>query len=295
MRKNNKLFKIFIPVMLFSVLIAITFASLALSITYIEDTGNINMKSPLAIFFVITILAALVTPIIFVFLFKDLRITRTKRDLLSTKITSAILTLIIIAFEICDLIYIIKLGVSSSQFDAWRFVRFLLAFLVIVHLIFEVLPSKINLPLAVKYTANAAIPLYTVASILTIYFYKGAEPLPEYFEILFIISYSLITLFTLFDFKWKLISTNAKAYVALSSVAFVFGTTVSMASIMGTISRKGIFAPEQAAICVFEMILILALSVYSLSKTLAVQATVAHIVKLAHEHKHAHDRDGEND
>lgn len=271
--------------MIFSVMLAITFASLALSITYLPDTGNINMKSPLAIFFVITILIALIVPMIFVFLFKELRITRTRRGLPVTKIASSLLLVMVVVYEISDLIYIIKS--FEHGFDAWRFVRFIISFLLIVHLVLEILPSKIEIPTIVKHTANASFPLYTVLSVLVINFWGGAEPFAEYFEILFIICYALVTLFLLFDFKWKIISSNPKAYLALSSIAFVFASTISVASLIGSIARRDIFPPEQMFICILEMILIFTLSIYCLSKTLSVQATVAHIVELADEHKHS--------
>ena len=93
MKKTNELFKLLIPAMLVATAIAVIFASLALCLTYSPDHGNINMKSPYAIFFVTTVLIALVVPPLFVVGFKELKISRTKRDLLFGRIAS-ILTLL---------------------------------------------------------------------------------------------------------------------------------------------------------------------------------------------------------
>ena len=274
MRKNNLLFRIFVPAMFLSVFFAIIFASLALCITYQKDLGNINMRSPLAIFFVLTILIAIVIPVVFAILLKDLKITRTKRDLVTSKIAAAFMIIAIGAYETADIVYLLRTG-----FDAWRFLRIFLALLFILHLFFIILPSKTKIAPLIRHCANAAGPLYTVTSILAIYFWGAAEPIPEYFEILFIMSYSLITLFLLFDFKWRLVPTNPRAYVALSAMAFVFSCTISVASLWGVIVRRDIFNNEQIFIAIFEMLLIFTFSIYSLSKTHAIGATIAHIVK----------------
>ena len=279
MRKIHKLFKIFIPAMLGSTLIAATAAALALCLTYQPDIGNIRMRSPLAIFFVITTLLATVVPVVFITMFNDLKINRTKRDIPSVRFASIFAFIALAFYEVADSIYVIQNG-----FEAWRFLRVFVSLLFLALLVFTVLPSKISIPPIVRHIFDAAAPIFSVVSILSIYFWGGADPLPEYFEILFIMTHALFALFFLFDFKWKVVKTSARAYTALSSMAFVFGAIVSVASLIGVFVRDDLFTKQQLSICLFEIILILGLSVYSLSKTLAVKATVDHIIKTSIEH-----------
>ena len=280
MRKINKLFKIFIPVLLAAVLVAATVAALALCLTYQEDIGNIRMRSPLAIFFVITTIIATVIPVVFISLFKEMKINRTRRDLLCVRFASVFLFIAIAFYEVADGIYMVKQG-----FEAWRFLRVFVALLFLAHMVFTVLPSKITASPIIRHTLDASAPIFTVLSILTIYFWGGAEPLPEYFQILFIMSYSLFSLFLLFDFKWKVVKTSARAYTALSAMAFAFGAVVSIASLIGVFVRDDLFSKDQLSICIFEIILILGLSLFCLSKTLSVKATVDHIIELSKEQK----------
>ncbi len=280
MKKVNKLFKIFIPVLLASVALAILFASLALCLTFYEDTGNINMISPLAIFFVTFVLISLVIPVIFVFLFKDLKITRTKRDLPIIKFAAALILVALIAFEVYDIVFMVQIG-----FEIWRFLRLFLAALLVLHLVFGILPSKTKIPPFIRHTANASAPLFTITSVLAIYFYGGATPIPEYFKILFVMGYSFLTLFLLYDFKWKLIPTNPRSYTALSSMAFAFGATISLTSIIALIARHDLFTQDKIVISIFEIALVFALSFLGFAKTMAVKQTVSHVVKISEEHE----------
>ena len=280
MKRTNKLFKLFIPLLLFCTLLAIVFSSLALCLTFYEDTGNINMKSPLAIFFVIFILIALALPAVFAILFSDLKITRTKRDLPIIKLAASILLVSLIAFEVYDMIFMGKIG-----FEIWRFFRLLISFLLLIHLVFSILPSKTNIAPFAKHCANASMPIFSILSILAIYFYGGAIPIPEYFKILFVMAYSFIALFFLYDFKWKIMKTNPKSYVAIASMAFVFSSTVSTTSLIAIIAKPDLFPQSKLVISVFEMVLLLAFSFVCLAKVIAVKKTVAHVIKASEEHR----------
>lgn len=280
MKRTNKLFKLFIPLLLLCTLIAIVFSSLALCTTFYEDTGNINMKSPLAIFFVIFILVALAVPVVFAILFTDLKITRTKRDLPIIKLAASILLVSLVAFEVYDMIFMGKIG-----FEIWRFFRLLISFLLLVHLIFSILPARANIVPFAKYCANASMPIFCILSILAIYFYGGATPIPEYFKILTVMAYSFLTLFFLYDFKWKIMTTNPRAYLAIASMAFVFSTTVAITSLIGVIARGDIFPQSKVVISVFEMVLLFAFSFVCLAKVFAVKKTVSHVVKVSEEHR----------
>lgn len=280
MKRTNKLFKLFIPLLLLSTLLATVFSSLALCKTFYEDTSNINMKSPYAIFFVIFVLIALVLPAVFAILFKDLKITRTKRDLPIIKLAASILLVSVIAFEVYDMIFMGKIG-----FEIWRFFRLLISFLLLLHLVFSILPAKANIPPFAKYCANASMTIFCILSILSIYFYGGATPIPEYFKILFIMAYSFLTIFFLYDFKWKIMVTNPRAYVAIASMAFVFPAVVSITSLIGIIARSDIFPQSTVVISVFEMVLLLAFSFVCLAKVFAFKITVNHVIKASEEHQ----------
>lgn len=279
MKRTNKLFKLFIPILLFTTLLAIIFSSLALCLAFYEDTGNINMKSPLSIFFVVFILIALAVPVVFAILFNDLKITRTKRDLPIIKLAAIILLIAVIAFEIYDVIFMSKIG-----FEIWRFFRLIISAFLIAHLVFSILPSKTDIPPFAKYCANASMPIFNILSILALYFYGGATRIPEYYKILFIMSYCFITLFLLYDFKWKIMKTNPRSYFAFASMAFVFSSTVAITSIISIIARPSLFSQDKIVISVFEMILTFAFSFVCLAKVIAVKKTVAHVIKVSQEH-----------
>ncbi|MBO5380194.1 MAG: hypothetical protein J6A90_07705 [Clostridia bacterium] len=271
MKKTNELFKILIPVMLGATAIAVLFASLALCLTYTPDHGNIDMKSAHAIFFVTTILIALVAPILFVVAFKDLKITRTKRDLLFGKIASTLVLISLFAYTISDMIYM-----TASSFQVWRFFRALVSVLVMIFAVIEILPSKTKVSPFIKNVVNGCAPVYTALSILTLYF--SPTYIPEYFKILYTIAYSILTLFFLYDFKWRLVPTNAKAYTAISTMAFTLPVIISLASVAGYIFRNGDFVQSQITVSIFEMIFVCTLGIYALSKVLAVKKTVEYVV-----------------
>ena len=251
--------------------IAVIFASLALCLTYSPDHGNINMKSPYAIFFVTTVLIALVVPPLFVVGFKELKISRTKRDLLFGRIASILFSIGAFIYTLTDMIYM-----TSGSFEAWRFFRALVAIFVIIFAVIEFLPSKIKVSTTVKNFLNGCIPVYTALSILALYF--SPTYVPEYFKILYVMAYSILTLFFLYDFKWRLVKTNAKAYTAISAMTFVFSAIVSLASIVGFIFKNESFTQAQITVSLFEMIFVLILGVYALSKVFAMKKTIEYVI-----------------
>lgn len=266
--------------MLIATVVAVVFAALALCLTYAPDHGNIDMKSSYAVFFVTTILIALVLPILFVIGFKDLKITRTKRDLPFGRVASALFLLSLFAFTITDMIFM-----TSGSFQAWRFFRALIAIFVAIFAVFEFLPSKTKVSTFAKNFVNGCVPIYTALSILAIYF--NPTYVPEFFKILFVIAYAILTLFFLYDFKWRLVKTNAKAYTAISTMAFTFPVVISLASIIGFICKSDEFSQSQITISIFEMIFVCALGIYALSKVFAIKATVEYIIKASKERQEA--------
>ncbi len=281
MKKVNRLFKIFIPALLAATLLALVFAILAVVLTYSHSTGNIEMMSPLSIFFVVTLLIALIVPVVFAILFKELKITRTKRDLIVVKIAALFLCISIIAFEIVDMIYM-----SNTEFLIWRFLRLIVSFFFIAHTIFAILPSKTNIVPFARHCASAGAPIFAILSVLSFYFPGDSEEhFPDYLKILFVIAYSLFALYALYDFKWKLVPTNPRSYMALSSMTFVFTSIVSITSIVAIFANEGMVASNRFILCIFEAILLLAFSFIALSKTLAIKKTVAHVVKVSEEHE----------
>ena len=272
MKKTNELFKILIPVMLIATAVAVIFASLALCLTYTQEHGNIDMKSSYAVFFVTTILIALVLPILFVIAFKDLKITRTRRDLKFGKFASALVLVALFAYTLTDIIYM-----TAGVFQVWRFFRALVSIFFMVFAVIEILPSKTKVSQLVKNVANACAPIYTVLSILALYF--NPRYIPEYFKFLYVIAYAILTLFFLYDFKWRLVPTNAKAYTAISSMAFTLPTIISLASIIGYIFKNNEFKQAEITVSIFEMIFVLTLAIYALSKIFAVKVTVDYVVE----------------
>ncbi len=262
--------------MLVATAIAIIFASLALCLTYLEDQGNIDMKSPYAIFLVTTMLIALVVPILFVIAFKDLKITRTKRDLPFGKIASALVLLATFAYTISDMIFM-----TGGEFQIWRFLRALVSIFVLIFAVIEILPSKTKISQFVKNFVDGCVPVYTALSILALYF--NPTYVPEYFKILYVIAYSILTLFFLYDFKWRLVPTNAKAYTAISTMAFTLPVIISLSSVVGFIIKGGDFSQARITVSVFEMMFVCALGIYALSKVFAVKVTVEYVVKASKE------------
>lgn len=258
--------------MLVATVVAVVFASLALCLTYSHAHGNIDMTSAFAVFFVTTLLIALILPILFIIAFKDLKITRTKRDLLFGKIASAFIALTLLAHTISDMAYM-----TSGSFQVLRFFRSLVAIGVIVFAVIEILPSRTKVSSLLKNVANGCVPIYTALSILTLYF--NPTYIPEYFKILYIIAYSALTLFFVYDFKWRLVKTNAKAYTAISSMAFTLPVIISLTSVVGFIIKNESFTQQKITVSFFEMIFVCALSFYALSKVFAVKATVKYIIE----------------
>ena len=261
--------------MLGATVLAVIFASLALCLTYSPDHGNINMKSPYAVFFVTTVLIALVVPPLFVVGFKDLKITRTRRDLIFGRVASMLLLIGTFAYTLTDMVYM-----TSGEFEVWRFFRALVAIFVIIFGLLDFLPSKTKVSTTVKNFVNGCVPVYTALSILALYF--NPTYVPEYFKILYIMAYSTLTLFFLYDFKWRLVKTNAKAYTAISAMTFAFTTTVSLASIIGFICKNDYFTQSKITVSLFEMIFVLILGIYALSKVIAIKKTVEYVIVETH-------------
>ena len=276
MKKTNELFKILIPVMLATTAIAAIVSSLALCLTYTRASGNIDMKSALAIFFVTAFLIALVVPILFVIAFKDLKITRTKRDLMFGKVASALFVISLVVFTFSDIVYMTSDVIGSSSLPVWRFFRALVSVFVMAFAVIELLPSKTNVPPFVKNLVNGAVPVYLAFSILSLYF--NPTYIPEYFKILYTVAYSILTLFFLYDFKWRLVPTNAKAYTAISTMAFTLPVIISLSSIVVFIFRNDDLSQARITVSIFEMIFVLTLGIYALSKVLAVKKTVEYVV-----------------
>lgn len=261
--------------MLGATVLAVIFASLALCLTYSPDHGNINMKSPYAIFFVTTVLIALIVPPLFVVGFKDLKITRTRRDLIFSRVASMLLLIGTFAYTLTDMVYM-----TSGEFEVWRFFRALVAIFVIIFGLLDFLPSKTKVSTTVKNFVNGCVPVYTALSILALYF--NPTYVPEYFKILYVVAYSILTLFFLYDFKWRLIKTNAKAYTAISAMTFVFSAIISLTSIVGFICKNDYFAQSEITVSLFEMIFVLILGIYALSKVIAIKKTVEYVIVETH-------------
>ena len=61
-------------------------------------------------------------------------------------------------------------------------------------------------------------------------------------------------------------------------MTFVFSTIVSLASIIGFICKNDYFTQSEIKVSLFEMIFVLILGIYALSKVIAIKKTVEYVI-----------------
>ncbi|MBQ8546143.1 MAG: hypothetical protein IJ437_04300 [Clostridia bacterium] len=274
MKKTNSLFNIFLSITLFSSVIALIFASLSLSLRYSEVIANIKVNSPISIVFIIFMTLSVLLPVVQAFVIKDYKITRIKNDTIFSKISSILVSCLLFALSIADLVSIGK-GASSNPYyslEIWKLLRAFIAVPFILSLIFNSFLRNARIPAFVRYACSISPIAWTLFSVLAIYFHKGPAPMPEFFRIMFSLVYIFSALFFLYDFKWNYLTSNTKFYVAISTIFTSFSFIVSISSLVGLIFG---LSSNHIVISAVEMIASFSLGIYSLARLLSIKRAVS--------------------
>lgn len=273
MKKTNKIFNVFLLAALAFTVLGIVFSTLALFLTYTEFRANIKVNSVHSILFIVFTSLAFLLPIAQAIVIKDYKVTRAKDDMLFVKIAAvlSILSLAVLAFY--DLIMISK-GVISipTRFETWKFFRMAIILPTVASLFFNLLPAKTKISPFIRYACALAPIAYCLFSNLSIYFNPGPGPVPEFFRITFSVAYIFGALFFLYDFKWNSLESSTRVYVALTTIFISLGFITSISSIIFILFAN--LTKGHTMVNVFEAFALLLLSIYALSKLIALKRAV---------------------
>ena len=273
MKKTNKIFNVFLLATLAFVVLGIVFSTIALFLTYTEFRANIKVNSVYSILFIVFTSLAFLLPIAQAIVIKDYKVTRAKDDMLFVKIAAvlSILSLAVLAFY--DLIMISK-GVISipTRFETWKFFRMAIILPTVASLFFNLLPAKTKISPFIRYACALAPIAYCLFSDLSIYFNPGPGTVPEFFRITFSVAYIFGALFFLYDFKWNSLESSTRVYVALTTIFVSLGFITSISSIIFILFAN--LTKGHTMVNVFEAFALLLLSIYALSKLIALKRAI---------------------
>lgn len=274
MKKTNKIFNVFLLTTLAFVVLGVVFSTLALFLTYTEFKGNIKVNSVYSILFIVFTSLAFLLPIAQAIVIKDYKVTRAKNDMLFIKIASLISIVSLTVLALYDLIMIAN-GVASTpvRFETWKFFRMAIVLPVAASLFFNLLPTKIKVYPFIRYACALAPIAYCLFSDLSIYFNPGPGTVPEFFRITFSIAYIFGALFFLYDFKWNDLESSTRVYVALTTIFTSLGFITSISSIIFMLFAN--LTKGHTMVNVFEAFTLLLLSIYALSKLMALWRAVS--------------------
>ena len=273
MKKTNLLFNIFLSITLFLSVIALIFASLSLSLAYSETIANIKVNSPFSIIFIIFLSLSVLLPVVQAFVIKDYKITRAKENTIALKIASVLVICALAVLSVYDFTMATKsLFDSAFPFEAWKFLRIIMAILFSISMILKSFLSKARIPSAIRHALSISPVAWTLFSVLAIYFSKSAAPVPEVFKILFSLLYIFGALFFLYDFKWISLTSNTKFYIAITTIFTSFTFIVSLSSLIGLMF--GGLSSDHTIINAVEMATAFMLGVFGLAKILSIKRAI---------------------
>ena len=271
MKRTNKLLNIFLLASLALTLLATTFASLSVCLTYKESISNIKISSPFSIFFIIFIVSALALPIAQAIIIKDYKITRAK-DTIFLKIAAIITIVALAVLSLYDFISAVS-GISTNPpiFETWRFIRIFAAVPFIASLVFTAFKKQIKVNNYIRYVVSLFSTAWILFSLLAIYFHKGSPPIPEYFRIMLSFNYIFGALFFLYDFKWNDFASSTRVYIALTTLFTTFSFVFATAGLIGNIRM---FSEATTSISIYEIGVCLAFGVFGLAKLTSIKQAV---------------------
>ena len=315
MKKSLLFYKIFLPVTLGLTIVALTFNILSLLLTFDMDIGTVILPHPIPILFIVFITLAASAPIVLSILAKETKIiTRTKSGSLFYKISLIILITALSALVVFDVVILVKELISTSEllklnvrltffdalsqhFEMARLFRAILTIPFLAYLVFEFLGTKSKNTFVARAVCNALAILWCALTPVVFYFFSGSPPMTEYMRVSYSIAFILVTLFFLYDFKWNYLETNFRVYSGVSMVAAIFSLVLATATTVAVIARRdclmitnywdfergdinfryGIF--DIYAVNLFEIIALLALGIFILSKVISIIQTVVAVAK----------------
>ena len=315
MKKSLLFYKIFMPATLGLTVVSLTFNILSLLLTFDMNIGNIKVSHPLAILFIFFSSLTILAPIVLTILAKDTKIiTRTKKGTLFYKISIIVLIAALSALMVFDIVVLIKeiakvfavlnqstdltfFGALTQHFEISKLLRVVLTIPFVAYLVFEFTENKSKNTFGARAFCNSMAILWCAITPVVFYFFNGSPPITEYMRITYSVAFIFITIFFLYDFKWNYIETSFRAYAPITIASASFSLVLSIASIVAIIARRdcllitnywdyvsgtssfkyGIF--DIYSVSLFEIIALLALGIFVLSKAISIFQTVVAVAK----------------
>lgn len=294
MEKTYSLFKKFIPIIFILSLASLVFALLSLIYYYNNATVSVNFKNVIPIMSIVFLLASIATAVYFTFQIDKLYITRVKKDSGFSKFAVLLVAILACALFFFDFLNFVQVPTLSLAYQSKFFKTLRMGFFIqfIAYFILELIPRKIkhktiNIPTWIKPFVSICSIIWCIFGLLSIYFFANL-PTANFFKIVFIFYYVLLTLFLFFEIKFEILTPNHRGYVLSSLLLFIF-TFVVLGSIM---LAKFLGKLPAVTISEFEIFLSFALSIYAFSKLVAIQGTLKHVISRSegssHRHHHHH-------
>ncbi len=278
MRKTHRFLKgmfivIFANLFVTAIMSAISFSYLC---TY---SSPLKLRFPhiITILFLITIASVIGLAIYTAVKTQTLGITRIKRQYKFLQFASVLCAIMMFIFFIYECIITITKADLQIYFF-FRASKWILTIPVCIYFIFQALPKKIhkstiNISRWAKIGSSVCAIAWSLFGVMTVYF-SGLN-FADISKITVSIAYIAIAAFFVFEGEFEFVKPSHRAYIisafACAALTLSFPLGISFAKITGKIS-------EYAAYSQPELLLIMAIGVYALSKMLALLSTMHTVI-----------------
>lgn len=290
MEKIYNLFKKNLPIIFILSLVGLVFGILTFVYYYNPSTVSINFKNVIPIFAVIFIALAIGVSIYFTVKVDKLHLSRIKKNSGFSKFAALLAATLAAALFFFNFF---KFVLEPSSFSIIMILRLIVFVPFIAYLIIGIIPKKIKkvrieLPKWLKPVTSTCTLLWSILSLMTIYFWNsGGLTTANLFKNVYIFYYILATVFFLFEIKFELFAPSHRAYIISALLLFVYTFSVTgsimVAKFLGQLSV--------VTVSDFEIFLSFSIGIYALSKLIAMQQTLKFVMKKggsSHRHHHHH-------
>ncbi len=250
------------------------------------DYSNEQFKFPGvgSILFIIFLVSSLGFCVFFAFKTKHLHITKIRNQSSNfMKLASWLAcaaSLLFFLFETAKIIATPYLE-NPSAFTFPRIARYILCLPLSAYFFFEAFPTKIKktkivIPNIVKYILSTCTILWGIFSIFHMYFYQelSTTNMLKNWQLIY---YLVITLFFLFEAKFKYVNQKGFAFVLLSSALFIIATSFSVTVIL-SLSFSFLPLDYSESFTEIEYVTAFIYGLYAFARLHAIKRTMKHIM-----------------
>lgn len=282
MKKVYDFFRKFYWLFIVGVLLNVIFGILAFGKDY--ENEQFVFPGVGSILFLVLLVASLSFAVFFAFKTQHLHITKVRNQTsnflkLASWLACAI-TIFFFGYETLKLV-LTPYVENASAFTFPRIVRYILSLPVAAYFFFEAFPTKIKkkkivIPRFINYILSVCTIIWGIMSILAVYFYEklSTTNMLKNWQIIF---YLALTLFFLFEAKFKHVNQKGFCYVLSSAVLFILAVSFSITVVL-SLSFGFIPLDHSESFTEVEYMLGFLYGLYAFARLHAMQKTMKHIM-----------------